>query len=53
MSRSAWELEIDTERFQDEENNDFGEEDEIKQQNTRKCSRKRDPPKMYLTHAVS
>ncbi len=49
MRGPAWELEIDTERLQGKENNDLGEEDEINQQNIHKCSKKREPKKMYLT----
>ena len=49
MRGSAWELEIDTGRFQDKGNNDLGEYDEINQQHIYKSSKKREPTNMYLT----
>ena len=49
MSGSAWEFEIGTERLQDKENNDLGDDDEINQVKINKCSKKMGPQKMYLT----
>ena len=49
MSGSAWELEIGTERLQDQENNVLGEDDEINLVKIHKCSKKMGPKKMYLT----
>ena len=48
MSGSAWELEIGTERLQDKENNNLGDDDEINQVKNHKCGKKKGTKTMCL-----